>query len=125
MVEVLFVLVAIILLSLAGWYIYNRRHPANNATSNVSSNASVATFSGLITNINNGCDSDGACSITVDGKIVITGGGLAATQVENTYGNLGLNGGNSHFKIGQKVSVKALNTNYGYTLQTCSDCYVK
>ncbi len=132
-------LTVIVIIGLVGvgiWYLYlnrsvavkiNTAAPTSAAPTPVGtvSTVSAKTFSGTITSMNNGCESDGSCSITVDKKVVITGGGLAATEAQNTYGNLGRNGGNSRFKVGQMVEVYALTTDSGYTLQACSSCYVR
>jgi len=123
-VEGLLIVIVVGLIGLGGWYVYST-HSVEKTKTVASSNSSGVTFSGRITQIYNECSADGTCSIVVNGKSIITGGGLSANDSDNTYGNLGLNGGNSNLKIGQTVSVRALKTSDGYTLQTCSDCYVK
>ena len=118
----LLVIAIVGLIGFTAWYVHGHRSVTSPTSSDT--NASV-TFSGKITEINNACYTDGTCSVTVDDKSIVTGGGLSVTDSSNQYGNLGPSGGNFGFKIGQTVSVRALKTNYGYTLQGCADCYVK
>lgn len=128
-IEILLVIVVISLLGVGGWYVYHKsstKKPVSAAST--SKTGKYATFSGQITSINNGCEADGVCSITVnDYSFIITGGGLSTTSADNIYGNLGQNGGNARFTLGQTVKVRALpiKNGSGFTLQGCSECYVK
>lgn len=91
-------------------YIAGKSHIAGGQT---------ATFNGIITEINDGCVSGGYCSLTVERKSIIIGGGKLSNPEDNVYGKV-----SSNIKIGNSVFVKALKTSTGFTLQHCSKCYV-
>ena len=103
----------------AGGYVYNSRQPKPVAPSKLYPNSSgKVTFEGKVEGKNDGCASDGECSIIVDGKKVITGSGLSTNQQENIFGT------QDKVQVGTPVLVKALHDKNGYTLQRCYDCYI-
>ncbi len=131
-VEALLIAIAIILISCVGYYIWHthdtKKQTVASSTNLVKSPKSARSpstqttevnFNGVVTGINNGCNYDGRCLIIVDDKSIITGGGLSAYPNENIYGT------SSDVKVGDKVTVKALRTGDGFTLQGCSSCYIK
>jgi len=99
--------ILVILLAVFGYYIWTQK------------GGSFVTFSGTITARNNGCAYDDTCTISVDGKVIVTGGGLTADPNANIYGTT-----DNDLRIGDKVSVKARTTDQGLTLQGCQDCYI-
>lgn len=107
------------LLMAAGWYIWATR-TANNEHSTVQQTTdTIVTLSGTVTARNNGCAHDSICTVSVDGRVIVTGGGLAADPNANIYGTA-----DNDLRIGDKVRVKARTTDHGLTLQGCPDCYV-
>jgi len=84
-----------------------------------STGGATTTFSGTVDATNNGCAYDDTCSVTVDGKVIVTGGGLSSNPEGNVYGS------SAAVKIGDKVHAKAIKTPNLYTLQGCSSCYIK
>jgi hypothetical protein len=116
--KIIIILLAVIL-AFIGWYFW-RRDKAPIVTNNTNQNqGAFEEFQGKVTAINNGCNHDDACSVTVDGKTIITGGGLSVNDQANTYGVV-----DADLGIGDKVKVKALNKDAALTLQGCSDCYI-
>jgi hypothetical protein len=113
------IVVCVIILILIGWYAWasqvrNDRQPAAQQATET-----FTTFSGTVTARNNGCAHDDICTVTVDGRTIVTGGGLTADPNANTYGVM-----DNDLRIGDKVSVKARSTDHGLTLQGCQDCYI-
>jgi len=116
-----------------GWYVLNRKTDTTQQKTNSSSSSSsseqtsqvraegnYSLFEGTLKHINNGCAADGTCSMTVDDKVIITGGGLGPSQEENTWGIT-----EADFHLGDKVTVKALKDGDNYTLHRCAECYIK
>jgi len=118
MVEVLLIVVLVVVMAVAGHlFLKNRDHHPSSVNS--SSHSDEVTFSGTVTNLSHECNVDGTCSVTVDGKLIITGSGLSPNASDNVYGTSDVQ------NIGDKVDVKAIKSSYGYTLQGCSSCYIK
>lgn len=119
--------VVLLVVATAGWYIYSRNETNNrNVTfTGVQSmgGGEIVEFKGPISRINNGCEADGGCSITVDGKLIATGSGMTANG-PTSYGNLGLRA-NRGFTEGQIVTVRAMKSGGNYTLGGCPECYIK
>jgi hypothetical protein len=106
-----------ILLGLFGWLIWTRH--VNKQPATQQDVQKYAMFEGTVTGRNNGCAYDDACTVSVDNKVIVTGGGLTANPDANIYGVTDVDLSN-----GDKVSVKALNTDHGLTLQGCQECYI-
>jgi len=115
--QLLFIVVAIVFLlgvaAVSYLYLYT-----NKDNSPVYKDGYV-TFSGEVTNISNECAYDGNCSISVDGSNIVTGSGLSANPTDNIYGRT------DNVKIGDRVTLKAVQKSYGLSLQGCSSCYIK
>ncbi len=105
---------AILLLGVIGWFLW----APHNSTSG-GQTQKYTTFDGKVTGINNGCAYDDTCTVTVDDKIIVTGGGLSSDPNANVYGTK-----DADLAIGDKVSVKALSAEHGLTLQGCQECYI-
>jgi|GEM_PF-1534619 len=117
--KVIIILIAVTLVAVIGWYFWTRdKAPAATNSPNQDQGA-FAEFQGKVTAINNGCNHDNVCSVTVNEKPIITGGGLSVNEQSNTYGVV-----DADLAIGDKVKVKALNKDRGMTLQGCNDCYI-
>jgi hypothetical protein len=115
--KTIIILLGVILLAFLGWYFWMRdKSPAVTDNSN---QGTLTVFQGKVTGINNGCNHDDVCSVTVEGKTIITGGGLTSNEQTNTYGIV-----DADLNIGDEVKVRARNTSSGMTLQGCSDCYI-
>ncbi len=111
--------VFVILLVILGWYIWTTHANKSRGSASQQKTESFVTFSGTVTARNNGCTHDDVCTVSVDGKVIVTGSGLTADPDANVYGTT-----DADLRIGDKVSVKARSTDYGLTLQGCEDCYV-
>ena len=81
-------------------------------------------FEGKITGSSIGCYADGICSISVDGKQVITAIGWSQQTVGRIYGSID-NVGDASKKIGTKAKVYAQKTNEGYTLYGNKNFYIE
>jgi Putative peptidoglycan binding domain len=81
-------------------------------------------FEGLITGSSTGCYSDGTCSISVDGKQVVTTVGWSQQIVGRIYGSID-NVGDAENKIGTRVKVYAQKTAEGYSLYGNKDFYIE
>lgn len=79
----------------------------------------LATFSGTVTKVTNECAYDGTCAVIVDGKSIITGGGLTPDSKSNLYGR------SDPVSIGDEVDVRAVKVGDNYTLGGCSACYIR
>ncbi len=106
-----------VLLGLLGWFIWTRHADKQPITRQ--NTQKYATFEGTVTGRNNGCAYDDACIVSVDNKIIVTGGGLTNNPNANIYGAT-----DADLSNGDKVNVKALNTDHGLTLQGCKECYI-
>ena len=125
-VELILVILIILVLGAIGWLVYENQHkatksvPMKTSTKSLSTQSKIVTFSGKVTNISHDCNFDGSCSVTVDNKVVITGGGLGPTPDSNVYGYSKLD----TLNLGDIVNVRAVKDKYGYTLQGCTSCFV-
>ncbi len=106
------------LLAVLGCFIWAHSHKDQRSAPQPKA-GSFATFSGTVTARNNGCAYDDVCTISVDDKIIVTGGGLTADPNANIYGTT-----DNDLRIGDKVNVKARSTDLGLTLQGCKDCFI-
>lgn len=92
---------------------------------NTNTDASGETFEGTIQAASTACYADGICSVTIDGKVVITtigwtGGALGSIKgTVTTIGDIATN------KIGAKAKVYAQKTAEGYTLYGNTDYYIE
>jgi peptidoglycan hydrolase-like protein with peptidoglycan-binding domain len=81
-------------------------------------------FEGKITGSSIGCYADGICSISVDGKQVITTIGWSQQVVGRIYGSID-NVGAAEKKVGTHAKVYAQKTTDGYTLYGNKDFYIE
>lgn len=81
-------------------------------------------FEGTITAFSTGCFADGECSITVDGKKIITTIGWSQQTVGSIYGSV-TSIGDIGNKIGSHAKVYAQKTSDGYTLYGASNYYIE
>jgi peptidoglycan hydrolase-like protein with peptidoglycan-binding domain len=81
-------------------------------------------FEGTITAVSTGCFSDGECSITVDGKKVVTTIGWSQAVVGSIFGSVS-SVGDAESKIGSKAVVFAKKTKDGYTLYGNRNFYIE
>ena len=81
-------------------------------------------FTGNITAVSTGCFTDGECSVSVDGKKVVTTIGWTGGPVGTIKGTV-TNIGDLESRIGANVNVYALKTTDGYTLYGSSDYYIE
>jgi hypothetical protein len=96
---------------------------ALDASINISPEVGAEKFEGIITAYSTACFADGECSITVDGKKVVTTLGWtqmtvgAVTGVPD-FGSVGQ-------KIGSRAHVYAKKTDDGYTLYGSTEYYIR
>lgn len=83
----------------------------------------VETFEGNVTAYSTSCFSDGECSITVDGKKVVTTIGWSQQIVGQVLGIPDF--GSIEKYVGARAKVYAKKTSDGYTLYGSSDYYIK
>jgi hypothetical protein len=82
-------------------------------------------FSGIIQSVSTGCYSDGICSVTIDGKIVVTTVGWShENAVGSIKGTVSSLGEIQTSKIGARANVYAKKTADGYTLYGNSAYYI-
>jgi hypothetical protein len=93
------------------------------ATTTPSSTDSAETFEGTITAYSTNCFADGECSITVDGKKVVTTIGWSQQTVGTVTGIPDF--GSVSTKVGSHAKVYAKKTADGYTLYGSSSYYVQ
>lgn len=117
----LIILLAVILFGTVGWFVWSKNNTDGTSSKQAThqSEQKYTTFDGTVTAMDNGCAYDATCSVSVDGKAIITGGGLSANPDANVYGAT-----DADLAIGDKVSVKALSSDHGLTLQGCSECHI-
>lgn len=84
---------------------------------------SAETFEGTITAYSQQCFVDGECSITVDGKKIVTTTGWSQEIVGTVTGIPDF--GSIESKVGARAKVYAKKTNTGYTLYGSSDYYIQ
>lgn len=123
------------LMTLRAVYTFQRAHsiPATGyvgvltrkALSDVSVSSPVSTeekFEGTITAYSQGCFVDGICSISVDGKTIITTRGWSQEVVGTVTGIPDF--GSIASKVGSHASVYAKKTSEGYTLYGSANYYI-
>lgn len=97
-----------------------------NALFNVSPSTPIASgekFEGTITAYSTGCFADGICSITIDGKKVVTTIGRSQQVVGSVTGIPDF--GSVASKVGSHAKVYAKKTDDGYTLYGSADYYIQ
>jgi ribosomal protein L21E len=82
-------------------------------------------FSGIIQSVSTGCFSDGKCSVTIDGKKVVTTIGWSQAKVGSIRGSVNSIGDIETSKIGARANVYAQKTADGYTLYGNSNYYIE
>lgn len=88
-----------------------------------SSNATTEVFEGVVTAYSTACFSDGVCSISVDGKKVVTTVGWSQQTVGQVKGIPDF--GSIANNVGAHAKVYAMKAEDGYTLYGSSDYYVQ
>jgi hypothetical protein len=92
-------------------------------TANSPTPVMTETFEGTITAYSTGCFSDGECSITVDGKKIVTTIGRSQIIVGSVTGISDF--GSIENKVGAHAKVYAKKVETGYTLYGSADYYVQ
>ncbi len=82
------------------------------------------TFTGAITAVSTGCFADGECSVSVDGKKVVTTIGWSQATVGSIRGRI-TDIGSLENQIGASAKVYAKKTTDGYTLYGNADYYIE
>ena len=82
-------------------------------------------FSGTIQSVSTSCFSDGECSVTIDGKKVVTTIGWSQAVVGSIKGTVSSIGEIETNKIGASAKVYAKKTTDGYTLYGNSAYYIE
>jgi hypothetical protein len=88
-------------------------------------NTSDVFFSGTIQGVSTSCFSDGECSVTIDGKKVVTTIGWSQAVVGSIKGSVNNIGDIQTNKIGSRAKVYAKKTVDGYTLYGNSAYYIE
>lgn len=94
------------------------------ALSNLSNNLEE-TFEGNIQSVSTACFSDGECSVTIDGKKIVTTIGWSQAVVGSIKGTVNSIGEIETNKIGARAKVYAKKTTDGYTLYGNSAYYIE
>lgn len=81
-------------------------------------------FSGVIQAVSTSCYSDGICSVTIDGKVVVTTIGWSQAIVGSIKGTVNNIGDIQTSKIGTRANVYAQKTSDGYTIYGNSGFYI-
>ncbi len=81
-------------------------------------------FSGTIQSVSTACYADGICSVTIDGKKVVTTVGWSQAIVGSIKGSVNNIGDIQTSKIGARANVYAQKTTDGYTLYGNSAYYI-
>lgn len=97
--------------------------PLTRAALTTASTDSDARFEGTIQAVSTACFADGICSITIDGKVVVTTIGWSQATVGSIKGSVS-SIGDAEGKIGRRASVYAKKTADGYTLYGNSAYYI-
>ncbi len=100
------------------------REALNNPKGSISLN-SGEYFSGIIQSVSTACFADGECSITIDGKKVITTIGWSQAIVGSIKGSVNNIGDIETNKIGSRAKVYAKKTTDGYTLYGNAGYYIE
>jgi peptidoglycan hydrolase-like protein with peptidoglycan-binding domain len=82
-------------------------------------------FSGTIQAVSTGCYADGICSVTIDGRKVVTTSGRSQQIVGSIKGSVNNIGDIETSKIGAQANVYAQKTPDGYTLYGNSNYYIE
>jgi peptidoglycan hydrolase-like protein with peptidoglycan-binding domain len=82
-------------------------------------------FSGTIQSVSTACFSDGECSVTIDGKKIVTTIGWSQAIVGSIKGSVNSIGDIETSKIGTRANVYAQKTADGYTLYGNSNYYIE
>lgn len=82
-------------------------------------------FEGTIQSVSTACYADGECSVTIDGKKVVTTIGWSQAIVGSIKGTVNNIGDIETSKIGSKASVYAKKTSDGYTLYGNANYYIE
>ena len=91
---------------------------------NINTSVTTEQFEGTITAVSTGCFSDGECSISVDGKKVITTLGWTGGALGSIRGTV-QSVGEAETKIGHTAKVFAKKINGGYTLYGSTEYYIE
>lgn len=97
--------------------------PLTRAALMATSTDSDVRFEGTIQAVSTACFADGICSITIDGKVVITTIGWSQATVGSIKGSVS-SIGEAEGKIGARASVYAKKTIDGYTLYGNNAYYI-
>lgn len=100
-----------------------RVDPITQDVPTASSSAQSETFSGTLTAVSTACFSDGICSATIDGKVLILAQGWKQGAVGEVRFVDGIGGLES--SIGSNVHAFAQKTSTGYTLYGSNDYYIE
>ncbi len=98
--------------------------PLTRASLNAMQASVEEKFSGSITAVSTSCFADGICSVTVDGKVVVTTIGWTQGPLGSIKGT-STDIGSLESRIGAKVNVYAKKTADGYTLYGKNDYYIE
>lgn len=98
------------------------RKALNGSAISVTPVGAAEKFEGTITAYSTGCFVDGICSISVDGKVIVTTRGWSQEIVGKVTGVEDF--GSVEKKIGSRAEVYAKKTSEGYTLYGSSDYYI-
>jgi peptidoglycan hydrolase-like protein with peptidoglycan-binding domain len=82
-------------------------------------------FSGVIQSVSTACFSDGVCSVTIDGKKVVTTIGWSQAVVGSIKGSVNNIGDIQTSKIGARANVYAQKTTDGYSLYGNAGYYIE
>lgn len=88
-------------------------------------NGTEETFEGVIQSVSTACFADGECSVTIDGKKVVTTIGWSQAVVGSIKGTVNSIGDIETNKIGARAKVYAKKTTDGYTLYGNSAYYIE
>lgn len=88
-------------------------------------NTKEETFEGIIQSVSTACFADGECSVTIDGKKVITTIGWSQDVVGSIKGTVSSIGDIETQKIGARAHVYAKKINDGYTLYGNQSYYIE
>lgn len=91
----------------------------------VNTNIVEESFEGVIQSVSTGCYVDGECSVTIDGKKVVTTIGWSQQTVGSIKGSVNNIGDIQTSRIGSRASVYAKKINGGYSLYGSVDYYIE
>lgn len=102
-------------------YVGARTREALNSLNNLE----TSSFEGVIQAVSTACFSDGECSVTIDGKKVVTTIGWSQQVVGSIKGSVNSIGDIETSKIGARAKVYAKKTTDGYTLYGSTEYYIE